>query len=460
MSRLLLLTLLLVPPALGQADTSATPCSTKIQYAPISGRVLDAIDGHPLAGAMIRYRGVGEGGEFDNGHQIPPTVEGVVKTSPNGNFTLPDLGPGELDVRVAATGYLGAHDRLAAQPVGYKTPPGFPLPPDGVFRLQPDTLGLKSMSAAALANFALPAHGYDRHYIAAGFTPDGGHLGFITADREGRVGQPPAERCVAWTYDLTTGLLYETNVPSKYCALPSTEIAWDDDFVYIHWTDYNTPSPLNTPSPFKEELIRLQDGETTILPVADLPKAFRERLARDAANKIADVEAEGEYDNTEVTTDRQYLIKFGQGEGRQCSSLIASSKQSQWSQTLDTCSSPGSFPNNYVLDRDHDLLFFIQFRSLAHQHDSFEKLRAFNLKTRGLRSFPLPASRPELLTEQWLQDGAIRIAYSVQGDCDPGTSDYVQSHTEVDEQGIVHSQSSLCFITIPPEVGGSGFQRN
>jgi hypothetical protein len=155
MFRLTLLLLATAPVVLAQNNCS--PSCSKMEFTPISGRVLNAATGQPIAGARVHYRG--NGGSFggDDNHELDPiTLQGEVTTAIDGSYTLPDLPPGTFSVRASAPGFLAAKDYLQPLPVGFKPqphplPPGYKGPPphaaDGVFKLNPNTLDLKTRAS-------------------------------------------------------------------------------------------------------------------------------------------------------------------------------------------------------------------------------------------------------------------------------------------------------------------------
>ena len=178
MFRLTLLLLAAAPVVLAQ-DNCSTSCP-KMEFTPISGRVLNAATGQPIAGARVHYRG--NGGSFGGGdlHELDPiTLEGEVSTSADGSYTLPALPPGTFSVRASAPGFLAAKEHLEPLPVGFKNqlppmPRGYRGPPpnvaDGVFKLNPNTLDLHPLSDAALTIFTLPLTSYSgRTYLTAAF---------------------------------------------------------------------------------------------------------------------------------------------------------------------------------------------------------------------------------------------------------------------------------------------------
>jgi len=418
---------------LGSAGAMAqTSCAAAGDTGPVSGLVLDAANGHPIAGASIHYRGKGGGFDGERHEANSPNLQGETKTSADGSYVIDCLPRGAFNLRVTAQGYFGARDVVARKLAGEKPVAGSLLPSDGVLRLQPDRLDLKAMPSAALARLNRQDGGYSGASLPApAFTPDGNRIAFLVAGAVAlqaipKEGAQAADGCTALAFDLRNGELRELSggLPSDYCAAHSTEIAWDGDLVYVHFTDYHA-------SPVKIEAKRLEGGRASPWPVDDLPKTLKEKLERKAANGAADRAAEEQMkaENVEATSDRRFTLKLGEGELAQCNSLVAASTQPKWEQTVATC----AFPADRILDRNRDLLFYTEPSLLVE----------FNFKTKGQRRFALPPSEMglDLLAYQPLAGGGTRMAYTVvDGDCDPAAADEDQDAPE---------RSGVCFITIP-----------
>lgn len=81
------------------------------------------------------------------------------------------------------------------------------------------------------------------------------------------------------------------------------------------------------------------------------------------------------------------------------------------------------------------------------------KITEYNLKNGVKRVFNVLVSKsvPNFLAVQPLTDGAIRVAYTLSGDCDPDSSDYVQPGNPASDfnPGYTPNSSSVCSITIP-----------
>src|SRR5579875_1284670 len=219
MVRPLLIALLLAVPALAQP--ACPPDCPASELVPIAGRVIGAIDGHPIAGATVHYRAEGSAASAKSTEFGP--LSGVLLTDNNGEYVLPKLPAGNVIVRVYAPGFLGdqqilreltkAQSRQAAAPHQSFCITSADAPscaaakaPDGLFRLYKDPLELRAMPDVSLAAFALPlSDSPTRHFLSAAFSTDGNRLAFLTYDSISLPGGandrlPPFSRCVVWIY--------------------------------------------------------------------------------------------------------------------------------------------------------------------------------------------------------------------------------------------------------------------
>jgi hypothetical protein len=441
------LTLFLLATAPILAQNNCSPSCSKMEFAPISGRVLNAATDQPIAGARIHYRG--NGGSFggDDLHELDPiTLQGEVTTAADGSYTLPALPPGTFSVRASAPGFLAAKDHLQPLPVGFKplphpVPPGYKGPPphlaDGVFKLNPNTLDLHPLSDVALTIFALPMKSYsERRYLTAAFNPDGDHLAFLTQDfiSSGPVQLPFFSRCAAWNYDLKDGILtVPPQLPPGACET-SGPIVWDGDIFYTALP----PDPGSSPSAW---IARVQGQHALPWGVMLMSKPAQERLARETAAKTI---------GTAITTDRRFSIKEDDSgvDGRgACGKLVALSTNPPRTQIIaQKCTGFTS-----LLDRDRNIVLYTQ-PTRTQYPDKVENIIEYDLNTTTKRIFTIPVMNyePKLLTEQSLPNGAIRVAYTIEGDCDHNASDYSEPGQPDGQLGNTPNQFSVCFITIPP----------
>ncbi len=471
MLRLLAPALLLYLSVLAQAQ--CPPNCPKVDLAPISGRVLNAADSSPIAGAVVHYRGTGGTTDAQHHELNPTTLQGQVTAAPDGSYTLPNLPPGLYVVRAAAPGFLGVRKNLQPLPVNFNPGPPTPVPqsicmqmtgkpscgnlpgmPDAVFHLVRDSLHLQTMSAAALPAFALPQRSNpSREFLAGAFTPDGNRFGFLTSDRItlGDVSKAPVEapfeRCAAWAYDLSSGILIpvQEGILEPLCQNP-VGMVWEADFLYI----YLQKQPGAATADIAE---RVEGSSAMPWLSTNMPHAVQDKQAHQAANAAADQAAFNKTQTaSQITDDRQFTVEDHLGGGRgSCETLEFIAVQAP-RPTVLTQECAGL---TYLLDGGRDLLFYIeQPRQIIAQSTPFGKLIEYDLKTGSRRSFDLPIAAqghgPQLLAQQSLPNGATRIAYSTNGDCDPAASDYTQPFAPANQLGTTPNLFSVCFVTIPP----------
>jgi hypothetical protein len=274
------------------------------------------------------------------------------------------------------------------------------------------------------------------------FSQDGTHAAFITQDSFAPGGE---QSCLGWNYELSSGQLDRTPeaLPSEYCE-PLIEIVWDGPAIYAFdpWIYSRYPNPASV------EVMRWDGAGAASVRVGDLPSDFQQALASKVKTIVKNAAGEGDDALAQTTADGQFHLRSGDGDGRHCFSLTTASTQGDWKQKVGTC----IFPPDYLLDRDQDLLALFKAPTIANQKEHFVKLTLFDLKTRSERSFLVPStySPVQLLAEQRLANGTTRIAYSIEGDCDPASPD--AAHNPPAGQPIPGFKPlNVCFVRIPAE---------
>ena len=494
---------LLINSTAGAQSGCATPCPAP-RWLPISGSVVDALDGHPIAGATIRYSGRGSAlkpgttpsaPNFEPGPISkpaipmdsllnPPTIRGEVKTGTDGKFVLPQLVPGGFTVRVTAPGYLGSVESMFENPAGYRPPPPTPLPAsicmarqgvptcyalaafDGTFRMHADALLLQPMSTDAMAAFApsSPNFGF-RGFIGAGFGKGGERLGFVTLETVSQMGEPLVQQCVAWTYNLASGALskaklFEKTIPAGQYEQETEcssikNVAWQGDGFYLASTTAEHPALVEW----------VQGSEATrIADTRQLPDEIRKKIA---------VRLE---DEPIKTSDGPYTVGLeATGDENQphggCIALTATSARAPQHPTVLTgCGDIA----DYLVDQEHGLVYFTgpgaSLHTVNDRQDPHGSLVEYNLATGVKRSFLLPAygRNPKLLAIEAIDGGATRVAFTfpqptqpMVADCDPAGSEFYPWPMQMirspgdyrpDENGHAPVKFSVCFVTVPPSV--------
>lgn len=453
---LLLITLPIDAPVLAQSK--CPPDCPPAKLVPISGRVVSAVDGHPIAGAAVRYRAEGSAERIKNG-PIAPALAGVVMAGADGSYTLPELPSGDITIRVVAPGFLGDQRVLREQPAGHKLsavpakPPvcittaeqsscSAPREPDGVFRLYRDPLELRAMPDASLAVFNLPSDfNPTRRFLTAAFSPDGESFALLTLDSVSLPGQskvtlPPFLRCVVWIYALGTERLTGTHgLEPSVCEGMNARMSWSVDGFYIV---YRVGKSL----PAIEQVVQVSAGETASRAYDSLPVSVQASLATRGPQSAAEKQGL----EPQITNDGRFSVQWRPDQG--CGPLMVTLKNSDREQAVTM----GCEDLSFMLDPERDLLFYNESLLTDNAGYNFGKITEAYLQTGRRRSFRVPVIKhaPQLLAWQPLGSGAVRIAYGMDGDCDGAATDYAQPDQVNEGRGETPNQSSVCFITIPP----------
>ena len=455
MVRPLLIALLLVAPVLAQS--SCPPDCSPSELVPITGRVVGATDGRPIAGATVRYRAEGtakstKGTEFG-------ALAGVLMSDNNGEYVLPTLPAGNIIVRVYAPGFLGdqqvlheltkAQIRQAAMPhksfcITTADNPSCAVQkaPDGVFRLFKDPLELRAMPDVSLAAFELPMRDNPtRRFLSAAFSADGNRLGFLTFDSISLPGRandqlPSFSRCVVWIYGLgSERIVGMYGVQPSVCEGMNARMTWSSGSFYIV---YRTGSGGAAP----EQVVQVANEEATTENFDSLPTAVQAALA--TRGPQASTEKQGL--QPQVTSDGQFAIQWLPNQG--CGPLMVTFKRLNRQQALTM----GCEDLSFMLDPAKNLLFYNESLLTDSGGYNFGRITEVYLQTGQHRSFRVPVFNhaPQLLAWQPLGGGAVRMAYTMNGDCDGSASDYAEPGQPDAGRNPTPNRSSVCFITIPP----------
>jgi hypothetical protein len=456
MTRLHLLIVLL---ALPTAPIFAQPQQSQDQpppLIPIAGRVVNDATGGAIAGAIVHYRGLGL--SFRNTDlkipYDPPSIHGEVTTGADGAYTTPPLpNGGEFQVHASAPGFLAAQQRLQALPENIRNfaPPGFPLPPNGTLRLRPDPLSLTPMSGSSLAAFALPRLGEaNREFAGAAFSPDGNRLAFLTLDTfspplvDG-VLQTPFRRCAIWEYNLKTGRLTGADDDRPgICDSPS--LIWDGESFYI------VPGATAIPAPTQLSTTGIHIQGSNNLGVRQLPPSVTQKLAV-LEEGAAETQKLDHFPGI-VTPNGHFSITVDTDGRSICGSLVVTDLQTNHHRTLGDACIEASF-----LTSTGDIVLYNDAR--MGRSGRTNRIVAYDFRSGASRSFNLPDAdnAAALLASHALANGAARIAYSIQGDCDPAATDYSQPFQPDGVLGQTPNQFSVCFITLPAPDLSTGITR-
>ena len=420
------LTLLLATAALAQTDCS-TACP-KVEYAAISGQILNATNNSPIAGATIDYRGTGGSSDGNNHVLNPPTIHGELTTGPDGTYTLPKLPPGDYQVRVSAPGFFGARRSLHEHIIGNNLPPGFPVQNSG-FRLQPNN----SLTSMSMKDFpAGLGQGYGTYGIElARFSRDADSLLFSLRSNP---------RPQLWLYQLSTQKLEQIILPPEVDGI--SQIAWDGTTALFAAQKNGDPfaagllGSVTLPN-LEAKVIPTPagiDAQITIARLRPDPIRFRpEQIAVDC-NPTGDVHSSA------------------------CHSLLLTDlvvHDNLKHRTINVTRGTGQ----YVLYDATSTLIYDATDAAEYGYDS-DHLIELNLdtgeKTVAVIPGPISSGVINLLDATPVRNSAhyitgFLVAYQREGDCDPGALSQAPSFvTESDEHFWDEPAPwSVCFVTLP-----------
>lgn len=451
--RPLLIALLLVAPALAQS--SCPPDCPPSELVPITGRVVGAVDGHPIAGATVRYsaEGTSQGAKST---EFGP-LSGVLLTDNDGEYVLPKLPAGNVIVRVYTPGFLGdqqvLHELTKAElraasalrqsfciTSADKPSCATPKTPDGLFRLYKDPLELRSMPDVSLAAFELPIRDNPtRRFLSATFSTDGNRLGFLTFDSVSLPGQandrlPPFSRCVVWIYGLgSERMVGMYGVQPSVCEGANARMTWSSGDFYIVYRVGGAAAP--------EQVIQVSAEEATSQVYDSLPSAVQAALAVRGPQSMN--ERQGL--EPQVTNDGQFAVRWLPEQG--CGPLMVTFKRLNREQAMTM----GCEDLSFMLDPANNLLFYNESLLTDNAGYNYGRITEVDLQTGQHRSFRVPVFKhaPQLLAWQPLGGGAVRMAYTMDGDCDGSASDYAEPGQPDAGRNPTPNRSSVCFITIP-----------
>lgn len=439
--------LLLSAPALVLSNCS-TPCPSP-RWLPISGTVVDAQDGQPIAGATVTLRDWGNNTMDSSRHLYDlGALRGKITTGPDGRFNFPVQWNGQYAVRASVPGYLSAVEvqsaRTASSP---RNPSLFGRDPGGDLKLSRNSLHILFMPARALETFGPPRVNVwwgMRQYIAAGFSSDGKRIGLVTLDKDRLPGETttPVPHCRAWTYQIDSGDLQLAELPAAttgeetFCTLREN-LAWSDETYYIS-------TVRNTGGEQKVSAGAVRGTTAHEIPdISRLPDSVRGQLTR--SNEAL----------TDDTDDGRFSLEETPQWG--CTDIAITPTGSSQPITTDCAAS-------YLLDRGRDLLFMIVGGKSAEKENWFGSLVELNLTTGNQRVFQLPGFelKPELLALRAGPEGATQLAYTIEGassfpgECDQPASDYYPWPMLLQAgdfrrraDGSMPHLFSICFLTIP-----------
>jgi hypothetical protein len=249
---------------------------------------------------------------------------------------------------------------------------------------------------------------------------------------------PPFRRCTVWTYNLEAENLTATkDLPPAVYESPAPEIMWYGTMFYISYPGGGGQTED------MESLVRVRQTDAADLPSSDLPAPVREEFAKNIAERAIRAKT-GSVART--TSDGRFSTEWRPYEG--CGPLMITMTQSRKERAVTM----GCADLSFLLDSKRDLLFYNESLITENEGRRFGSITEENLLTGRHRIFRVPVVEhsPQLFGSQSLLDGATRLAYTMEGDCDFEASGYSQPGQADNALGSTPNQYSVCFITIPP----------
>ena len=417
------------------AQTTASCDCTALKLIPISGHVLDAITGKPIAGAAVHY--------FDSnppleasGARIRIPLSGEVRADADGTYHLPsDLPLSSFHVRASAPGYFAAafYDEPAI--VGHKVPVGFPQPPSHDLRLQPSH-DLLAIGSSRLQSSPSPS-GFMGSITAATFSTDRQSLLLAL--------QGPALQLVS----LPSGDLHPIALPTELTpALPVQQLGFDGKNLLFAAGSGNTSFVGGATAPdFQVHLLPTPQAPfttVTIGPFRGEPSRFtlQQTSSCDEGEPTPHCGQSGSLVVHDTKTNRTTTLK------------------SDSASDLDYLFQP--LLNNVVFAESRAVRVPVPVPKEVEKSGYVLNIREFagltllDLVTHQRSRLELPGDGSRtlhLLAEEPVAgDGRLagmRVAYTVDGDCDPNSTDATQPFASSGPVGVTPNQWSVCVVTIP-----------
>ena len=429
--------------ALAAAAQSACPAQEQQacncpppKLVPITGHVLDAVTGKPIAGAVVHYFDSNPPLNIKTGERIRQPIVGEVKTAADGSYALPsDLPLSSFHVRASAPGYFSAGFRDEPAIVGQKWPADFPPRPSHDLRLEPnhDLVAIGSSlfptTTGPLDNVEITATALSRNSPSIMIALRGPKLFVIT-----------------WPEVHVTAIALPEKVTNEQAEI--RELGWDGTRFIFTTGNETAPFVGGASAP---------DFHVTTLPAPDI---FSSRVGIGNPSYSA-----GRFVAEEVSgCDDDSSPHCGQG-----GTLVVHDTSTQ--KTIPIESGP-VYDLSYLLDQNFSTIVFSDpeevraERKVPVQIDPSGKIVIRGEKARltllhlvtgerthielpgdGSRTLTLLAQQP--VSVEGAGVNAMRVAYSTEGDCDPQSTDAAQPFAPSGLAGDTPNAWSVCLVTIP-----------
>lgn len=398
---------------------------------PITGHVVDAVTGKPIAGAVVDY--------FDSnppvdraGNRVRQPIVGEVKSAADGSYALPaDLPSSSFHVRASAPGYFSAGFHDWPSIVGHPWPADFPPRPSHDLRLEPshDLVAIGSSLFPADQNSGLAW----MEATAAALPPDGRTIALAT--RGPRL----------WIVSLPELHVTEVPLPEEITKQRENieQVGWDGTRLIFNAGNETTPFVGGASAP---------DYHVTLVPA---PSIFAARVSVGTPNFNGEQFTVEEVSNCD---DDDPSPHCGQGGSLVVHDIanrktipIKSGGVDDLSYLLNPTVNEIVFSDPVETSTVQKVPVQISKTGTVIVHGRKPGLTLLDLKT-GLRShieLPGDGSRTLTLLAEVVTRGGLRVVYTQRGDCDPNSTDAAQPFAPSGLSGETPNAWGVCVVTVP-----------
>jgi hypothetical protein len=399
---------------------------------PFTGHVFDAETHKPIAGARIHY--LNDNPPLNReGKPVRGVISGVVTSAQDGSFALPaDLPLATYAIRVIALGYDAEAIYDSPRLVREQSKSDFPPRPSHEFNLRPSH-DLVAIGASQLDG-ALNKYPEGIFGSASAFEPLAKSIVFA--------GPGPG----LWHIDLNAGTARRIELPEALHStkISITSIAWDGTRLLFICSENSEPPRAWIGS------AEAPDFRVTLVPAPN-PRIAAITLAKPTYGLERFKIEEGsdcDVDGAAPHCGQGGILRALDTKTGHMTTILQA-PETQLSYLTDTAfdgiiifaeDEPSTDPNARLKGSGAQFTTGLTLMYLAAgTHTHFE--------------LPGPGTRDiELLAEQTVRVDnkiALRVAYTVEGDCDPQSTDKAQPNEPSGASGVTPNNWSLCVVTAP-----------
>jgi len=401
-----------------------------LKLEPFTGHVLDAATGKPIAGAEVHY--LDDNPPIDrNNRPVRGIISGTVTTEADGSYKLPtDLPLATFRIRVTAPGYYGGRFYDSQHIVGMHLPASFPQPSHEV-RLK-SSFGLVAIGASQLPGAVNHRDMIDFPVTAAALASGANSL----------VVAAPGPRL--WLITLPDGHVRPIDLPAQVTApgISIGSLGWDGEhLVFVAGDDTHS---------------FIAGGSAPDLRLALLPAPNPQQVSLSFG-----IPGQG-IDNFDIEETSGCDIPNAGPHCGQGGSIVARNRDT--GRATEVFSAPVddlSYLHDPMLG---GLIAFAEDTEPAVPPIPFNSedreipgITLLNLTTHQRTHIDIPGRfgrHPTMVAEHMVSEvgagfNAMRLAYTVDGDCDPNSTDKSQPSTPAGGIGYTDNNWSVCVVTIP-----------